>query len=105
LVKEVTIDFSCLDDKSDRDDYDSRKTLKKSIDKALEETNWRLMSSGISYRLGYLSGSLRAYESDEDIKKLVMKSKNLKKQLNPKKVTNRKNTLTINNARNGEIIL
>jgi hypothetical protein len=78
LVKEVTIDFSCLDDKSDRDDYDSRKTLKKTIYKTLEEINWRLMSSGISYRLGYLSGSFRAYESDENIKNLVKKRKSLK---------------------------
>lgn len=77
MGREVTIEFSCLDSKTERSDYDSRKILKKTIDKALEETNWRLMSSGISYRLGYLSGSLRAYESEEDIKQLVMKNKKL----------------------------
>lgn len=36
------------------------------------------MSDGISYRLGYLNGRLRAYEREEDIKNLVMKSKKLK---------------------------
>jgi len=60
-----------LDSKSDRKDYDSRKTLKKLVDSALEETNWRLMSDGISYRLGYLNGRVKAYESEEDLRKLV----------------------------------
>lgn len=71
MGREVTIDFSCLDGKTDREDHDSRKMLNKTIAKALEETNWRLVSDGISYRLGYLSGRLRAYENEEDIKKLV----------------------------------
>ncbi len=35
------------------------------------------MSDGIHYRLGYLSGRLRAYEREEDLKNLVMKSKKL----------------------------
>ena len=29
--------------------------------------------SGIAYRLGYLTGRLRAYENEEDLKKLVTK--------------------------------
>ena len=71
IGREVSLDFSCLDTKDDREEYDSKKTLHKAIEKALEETNWRLMSAGVSYRLGFLSGSLRAYESEEDLKKLV----------------------------------
>lgn len=78
MGKDVYVGFSCLDSKSDRGDYDSRKTLKKLVEAALEDTNWRLMSDGISYRLGYLNGRLRAYEREEDIKNLVMKSKKLK---------------------------
>lgn len=77
IGREVTVGFSCLDSKTERSDYDSRKVLKKTVNEALEETNWRLTSGGISYRLGYLSGDLRAYESKEDIKQLVMKSKKL----------------------------
>lgn len=78
IGKDVIIGFSCLDGKSERSDYDSEKTLKKTIDKALTDTNWRLMSDGIHYRLGYLSGRLRAYEREEDLKALVVKSKRLK---------------------------
>lgn len=71
IGREVSLDFSCLDTKDDREEYDSKKILSKAIDRSLEETNWRLMSSGVSYRLGYLSGSLRAYEGEEELKKLV----------------------------------
>ncbi len=71
LGREVTLSFNCLDTKDDREEYQSKKTLHKAIEKVLEDTNWRVMSAGVSYRLGFLSGSLRAYESEEDLKKLV----------------------------------
>lgn len=71
LGREVSLDFSCLDADADREEYRSRKGLQKLLDKALVDTNWRLMSNRVSYRLGYLSGRLRAYESEEDLKKLV----------------------------------
>jgi hypothetical protein len=71
LGKDVFVGFNCLDGKSDRSDRDSEKTLKRTIESALSGTNWRLMSNGINYRLGYLSGRLRAYEREEDLKKLV----------------------------------
>lgn len=69
--REVTITFSCLDSKSEREEYDSKKDLQKVIVKTLEDTNWRLMSDGVDYRLGYLNGRLRAYETEEDLQKLV----------------------------------
>lgn len=78
MGRDVYVGFNCLDSKSDREDYQSRKTLKKLIDDVLEETNWRLMSDGISYRLGYLNGRLRAYEKEDDLKNLVMRSTKLK---------------------------
>mgnify|MGYP005814089249 CR=1 FL=1 len=56
LGEQVTLSFSYLDDKPGRKKYDSKKNLRKLINKALEETNWRLMSDGVSYRLGYLNG-------------------------------------------------
>lgn len=71
IGRDVFVGFSCLDNKSDRSDYDSRNTLKKLIEKVLSDTNWRLMSEGISYRLGYLSGRFRAYEREEDLKQLA----------------------------------
>ena len=45
--------------------------LQKIIKKNLETTDWRLMSGGIDYRLGLLTGRIRAYESEEDLLKLV----------------------------------
>jgi len=78
IGKDVFVGFSCLDSKSDRDDYASKKTLEKLIKKELDDTNWRLMSDGVSYRLGYLSGRLHAYESEKDLKQLIIKRGKLK---------------------------
>jgi hypothetical protein len=77
MGKDVQVGFNCLDSKSDRDDYESRRTLKKLVDKTLKDTNWRLMSDGISYRLGYLTGRVLAYEKEEDLLKLVTLKKRL----------------------------
>lgn len=85
MGKDVVIGFNCLDSKSDRSDYDSERTLKKAVEKALADTNWRLMSNGIHYRLGYLSGRLRAYEREEDLKHLVERSTKLQKKQKPSK--------------------
>jgi hypothetical protein len=82
LGREVSLDFNCLDTKDEREEYQSKKDLQKLIEKALIDTNWRLMSDGVSYRLGYLSGRLRAYETEEDIKKLV--EQRMKKGYAPK---------------------
>lgn len=85
LGREVSLDFSCLDAEASREEYQSKKGLHKLIDKVLADTNWWLMSDGVGYRLGYLTGRLRAYESEEELKKLVeqrMKSGKL-----PAKVT------------------
>ncbi len=78
MGRDVFIGFNCLDSKTDRGDYDSRNTLRKLVVKALNGTNWRLTSDGISYRLGYLTGRLHAYEREEDLKKLVMQEQKLK---------------------------
>jgi transposase-like protein len=73
MGKDVIIGFSCLDGRAERAEYDSRITLKKTVVKRLNATNWRLMSDGISYRLGYLTGRLRAYDREEDMLRLVGK--------------------------------
>ncbi len=67
MGKYVVIPFIVQDEKADREEYDSRQSLKKLISKTLEGTNWRLMSEGISYRVGYLSGRLRCYEQEDDL--------------------------------------
>lgn len=71
----VIIDFSVNDMKEDRQSYDSQKTLKKLIQGILADTTWRLMSDGISYRLGILTGRIKAYEREEDLMKLVKPEK------------------------------
>jgi predicted RNA-binding Zn-ribbon protein involved in translation (DUF1610 family) len=67
----VVIAFSCMDSNASREEAKSRKTLKKAVTDALVDTNWRLMSDGVDYRLGYLTGRLRAYEDEPDLIKLV----------------------------------
>ncbi len=67
MGKYVIIDFTATDSKDDRKEYDSTNTLKKLIKAALEDTNWRLMSEGIHYRLGIVSGKLKAYEREDDL--------------------------------------
>lgn len=67
----VVVGFSVNDTKDERGEYDSKNELKKLVQSTLKYTNWRLMSEGISYRLGFLTGSLKAYEREEDLVKIV----------------------------------
>lgn len=68
----VSIEFSVEEMKTDNPRVSTR-ALKKLIENELVKTNWRLMSKGIDYRLGLLTGCIRAYESEEDMLKLVQK--------------------------------
>lgn len=74
----VTIPFNVLDANSTRNPNISEATLKKLLKDTLEDTNWRLMSDGIRYRLGYLSGTLKAYEQEENLLELVGAKKEVK---------------------------
>lgn len=71
MDRHVIVPFTARERKAGRIEYDSRNQLKKAIEKALAGTNWRLMSEGISHRLGVLSGRLRAYETEEDLLNLL----------------------------------
>jgi hypothetical protein len=73
LGKIVSIPFTVNDTNSQRGEGESSYDLKRIIHKVLKDVNWRLMSEGVSYRVGILSGRLRAYEKDEDILKLIKK--------------------------------
>jgi len=68
----VSVGFT-LEDPTTQHEHDSRMKLQKLFKKSLEKTNWRLMSDGINYRLGVLSGRLRIYEKEEDLVKLIEK--------------------------------
>ena len=65
MGRDVDIDFK-IHDKTDRTEYDSKKKLKKLLTKTLEWTNWKLMSDGINYRLGILTGRLKTLEKEQD---------------------------------------
>lgn len=65
MGREIVILFM-VQDKGERGSYDSRKVLKKFVEKALVGTNWTLMSEGITYRLGILSGSLKGREKESE---------------------------------------
>ena len=60
-----------IHDAKERSESQSMGDLKKAITKNLQGTNWRLMSDGVDYRLGMLSGRLRGYEREEDLLELV----------------------------------
>ena len=71
IGKYVIISFTAQDKKPKREEYDSKTELRRLINKALSNTNWRLMSEGIDYRLGVLSGRLKGLELEEDLVKLI----------------------------------
>lgn len=66
----VIVSFSAQDP-SDRKERVSIKELTIGIKKTLHPTNWRLMSDEIDYRLGVLSGRLKAFEDDEGLLKIA----------------------------------
>lgn len=69
--RQIILNFSVRDTEYKRQEYDSRKTLEKIIGNALEDTNWALMSEGVSYRLGLLTGRIRGYETEDDLQELT----------------------------------
>ncbi len=70
IGKFVIIPFTVLDS-SNRTDRESEWELRKLIKQTLSGSNWRLMSEGVSYRLGCLAGRLKGYEREEDLVHLI----------------------------------
>ncbi len=69
--KDVILGFNLQDNKSGRGKYDSVHSLQEIIKESLAPTNWRLMSDGVTYRLGFLQGRLKGIEGEEKLLKLV----------------------------------
>jgi len=69
----VIVPFTVQDLVSSRRDRISVSELEKLINTALGDTNWRLLSNSVMYRLGYLEGRLKGYEREEDMLKLAGK--------------------------------
>ncbi len=77
----VMLDFSVRDLKAERGEQESKNTLEKAIESVVADTNWSL-SEYVNYRLGFLSGQMRGYETEPDLEKLVrsrMKAKGKKR--------------------------
>ena len=77
IQKDVVLGFGLQDTKSGRNDRESVYDLQMILKSSLKPTNWRLMSDGVSYRLGYLQGRLKGVEGEESLRKLI--EKDLKK--------------------------
>ncbi len=71
ISKDFILPFVVYDQKPDREDRYSTSELEKLLRKALKETNWRLMTSGATYRLGMLEGRLHGYDREEDLLRLI----------------------------------
>lgn len=71
IGKDVQVGFTVNDSNNARQGLASEADLKKLIKKTLDDTNWRLMSDGVNYKLGILTGRLRGFENREDLLELV----------------------------------
>ncbi|MFA6474716.1 MAG: hypothetical protein WCV88_00770 [Patescibacteria group bacterium] len=71
ISKDVQIGFS-VQDESTRQSYDSIRTLTRLLEKNLAATNWSLMSEGLTFRMGVLTGRLHGYDQEDAIKQLVI---------------------------------
>lgn len=78
MGQQVIVPFTVQDNDSARSENVSVNDLKKLLKDTLEDTNWRLMSDGIHYRLGYLYGNLKGYEGEEALLELAGKKKEQK---------------------------
>jgi len=65
----LSVQFS-VEDHTDRDSEKSIKALKKIMTDELFPTNWRLSPPTISCRLGLLTGQLKGFDLEEDLKRI-----------------------------------
>lgn len=88
LDKFVAVPFSIQDSNSNRRKEDSIADFLKLCKSELVYTNWRLIESDVMYRLGFISGTLKGYERQEDIERLFSHSASKKqKTFDPEKMT------------------
>ena len=73
----IKVEFTAQEAQTARSEYNSRIGLQNLIKRSLIKTNWKLMSEGISYRLGFLQGCLIGIENEDDLKELVKIRNNL----------------------------
>jgi len=73
----VIVPFTVEDVDSSRDNRQSVVQLEKLIKNLLADTNWRLLTGSIIYRMGYLQGRLKGYEQEEDLINLFERKKEI----------------------------
>src|SRR4030043_1994968 len=67
----IKVEFTAQEAQTARKEYNSRIGLQNLVKQSLLRTNWKLMSDGVSYRLGFLQGRLIGIENEDDLKELV----------------------------------
>lgn len=65
------VKITMLDTHEEREDQESKKIVQNILTKKLHETNWRIVKSSFECTLGAVSGDLRGYTSDEELRKVV----------------------------------
>lgn len=87
IGRHVFVPFTAQEANSSRNKHDTVIQLEKIIKEALGKTNWRLVSNSIVYRLGYVSGSLKGYEQEEDLLEISgMKKEQKKSKIDPEQM-------------------
>lgn len=66
---DITCEFRVYETDPNREEKQACKDLEALIGEAFDNTNWKLMSDGISYRMGILKGLIRGLEKEKDILK------------------------------------
>jgi len=67
MSRDLVLTFTIQDAKSGRTESASCSDLKKAIKKVIENTNWRLMTEGVTYKLGLLTGRLRGIDDEKTL--------------------------------------
>lgn len=75
IDKHVIVPLTVQDEDSSRNENYSVRTFQRILKKVLDGTNWRLMSEGVNYRLGYLFCKLKGYEQEADLIQIVKSRK------------------------------
>lgn len=85
MDRHVQVPFTIQETKPKRRDRESISDLYDLLKSAFKDTNWRAPKDSISYRLGFLSGKIKGYESEDDLLKLFGKeeTKKPKSKLDP----------------------
>lgn len=85
MGRHVLVPFTLQETKPKRRDRESISDLYDLLKVTLKDTNWRAPKDLLSYRLGFLSGKLKGYESEDDLLKLFGKEepKKPKSKLDP----------------------